>query len=160
MNIHELISSINADLESAKKREQNARAEVNLIIRQAKAEHRRDLTEAEDIRCDGLLATIESAVADRKQIEGKLARAEAARAEDEHADKLSRESHLTPAGRRMTAAAGTAVLSIGRSERTYDPDKDHAAGGKPGSAFLLDVGKAYLGDPIAQERLQRHQLRS
>jgi len=51
----------------------------------------------------------------------------------------------------------TASISIGRNERTYNPDRDKEAGGKPGGAFLLDVGKAFLGDPIAQDRLTRHQ---
>jgi hypothetical protein len=123
LNISELISSINADLASAKQREHNARAEVKSIIAQAKAQHRDDLTQAEDIRCDALLATVESAVADRKQIEGKLARAEAARAEDEHADKLSRESHVTPAGKRM--AKYDSVMRVAGEQQVYRSPAEH-----------------------------------
>ena len=149
MNIYELISSINADLTLAKQREANARAEVKSTIAQAKAEHRNDLTEAEDFRTDSLLETVESAVADQRRLESKLARAEAARLEDENHDSLSRQVHDTPAGRRMSGR--TATLSIGKNERTY-----HQGNDPRGKGFVSDVLRSHLGDPDAWARLARH----
>jgi HK97 family phage major capsid protein len=149
VNIYELISSLNTEIEAAKSREANARAELKAIIQQAKAEHRSELTEAEDLRSDSLLEAVESAVADQRRLESKLARADAVRTDEDRLTSLAGQVHDTPAGKR--ASGRTASLSIGRNERTYRADTD-----PKGTGFVSDVLRAHLGDPDAWSRLSRH----
>jgi HK97 family phage major capsid protein len=157
LNIHDLISSIQADLEQARRREQNARAEIQAIISAAKSEHRKHLTESEDLRADKLFETVESAQADQRAIEGKLARAEAARAEDQRADELSRQSHTTRAGKRMPAY--DEVHRIGGEQQAYRSPAEHGTAldrdNEP--SFIRDLYSAQvLQDPAAMGRLERH----
>lgn len=131
---------------------------------------RRRADEADQLRAE--MRSAAQAILDQAAAEGRdhLTPAESADAERfiqarrilaDDADYLRRsaESHPTPAAAMLAASRGrTSSVAVGRNERTYHLGRDREAGnGRPGSAFLLDVGRALLGDPLANDRLVRHQ---
>jgi hypothetical protein len=150
--VQDLVSRCENDLSDAQRREDNARAEIRAMLDMATDEGRRNLTQAETERSDKLFKDIDAYEDDRKYAERKLAAARREMAAD--------QEYLTRASTRVPAASSTgrtAMFSVGRNERTYHLGVDREAGGSPGSAFLLDAGKAFLGDPLASDRLARHQ---
>lgn len=67
---------------------------------------------------------------------------------DEAAQRLSQQ--VMP-GAPGTGRAYDQVARVGQEERTYRQDHD-----PKGKGFIIDVGRAWLGDPMAQARLARH----
>ena len=148
MTIDELIRSIETEIDDARERAEQAKREVAAIVDGA---HGRDtLSQQETQRTDALFRDIEHAKASGKRCEARLERAQAAQAEDDEADRLSRQVHATNAPR----PTGTREqrMHVTREARTYSPDTDPT-----GSNFYSDVCRQFLyNDPGAQDRLVRH----
>lgn len=81
------------------------------------------------------------------QMTERLRDLEAEQARDEAVERLAAEVHPTGAAR----TAEPSNVRVGAEPRTYAPEKDRG-----GAAFLADVGRSFLGDWAARERLDRH----
>jgi hypothetical protein len=152
MTIEELISSIENEISDSQDREETARQEIRSMLDNAEQQGRQNLTVHEDARSQSLFRDVDLARASGRRSKARLERARAIQADEERIDRQSQDIRDTG-----TSPGRTASFTVGRNERTYNPDRDHEAGGKPGSSFLRDAGKAFLGDPLAAERLARHQ---
>lgn len=138
MNLKDIISGLRAQT-ATKLEERNGIATELAVLRDA-ATTDETAVQALRARKDALDAEIDVQAARITDLEGELAR-------DEAAARLQAEVHATGV---RTEAAATHVR-VGREERTYRPDSD-----KNGVNFILDVGRAYMHDPGAQSRLARH----
>ena len=158
--ISELISSIEVELEAVQKRRMRAKAEVQLILDEAKKEGRANLTDQETEHTDALFETIRMSKAQEKGIRDKLSRAEAIKREEDETEKAQREVYDTPTagGSGVSLAPRSSkphydqAMRVGNEPHTYNPDSDPA-----GRTFLMDVARNFLyQDPQASYRLSRH----
>lgn len=138
---------------AVERRRDSALAAVKLIADTAQREGRATLTPEESDRVEQSFAARDRAKVEMRELDEQLAQLRAQIADERQMTSRQAESH--PTGVRMPAYDHAA--RIGREARTYHPGRDREAGGTPGTAFLLDVGRGFLGDPLAQDRLVRHQ---
>jgi len=149
MNIDELVSSIEREIDDANSRERQARNEVDGIINAAKGQGRRNLTADEDARADALFRDIEAARAARGRSESRLERARDAQRDERQIEARSRQVRDTG----VRAPKYDEVARIGNEAREFNPGNDPS-----GSEFLSTVARAQvMGDAAAWARLQRHQ---
>jgi HK97 family phage major capsid protein len=150
--IDDVINSIEVELEAAVRTRDKSGAEVKYILKAAGDNARSSLNKEEQERVDDLFARRDQAKKDIAGIERKLADARKAKAEELEADEMARETHETGADRPVHDRQQTAIMSVGRNERTYRPDTD-----RKGVNFLRDVARqALFGDAAASFRLANH----
>jgi hypothetical protein len=137
--IEKIIEDLEADIE-------RSRAEVERILDLATAQHRSNLTEAEDSRAEFLMDKAEKAKA-------SLKRAQAVKDEQDEQEKRLLETHKVPSAR--SVAKYDEVIRVGDTTEPHVYSRDKDPEGK-GQAFLMDVAAAYRGSPEANERLARH----
>lgn len=150
--IEQTIAQIEAELDAQVKREQRSRAEIKLIIERGETEGRSAMTEPEKADVKSLFERIEDAKAQQRSLKEKLALAQRVKAEEAESDADVAAAVPTAAAARADSHYRTAHVSVGREERTYNPDKDPT-----GKLFLSDVARQFaFGDPDASARLSRH----
>jgi HK97 family phage major capsid protein len=150
MNLTEMITSIEDEIERARQRADNADGEIKSMLDTARAEGRKVLTENESARTDALFHDIDMFRAGQKRSEARLARAREIEAEERELDKRSRVTR--DSGARLPKY--DEVARVGREARTYSPENDP---GRTGEQFIVDLCRQYLyNDPQANERLARH----
>jgi len=149
-NASALRASVERELADLDQSIESDRREIRAMLDNAEAQGRNALSLAEDAKAEALFRSIDAANAARKRKAHVLANAQAIEDEENELEQRLNVTHKTGAPRRT----GTASLSIGRNERMYHAGKDNA--NQPGSAFLLDVARSHLGDPMATDRLTRH----
>lgn len=138
MTLTELIAQLRGQI-AGKLAERNTKADELAELRSA------DTTDEDAVAAlrsakDALDAEIDALTERVADLDAELAR-------DEAAARLQAEVH--PTG--VTRTGQPAAVRVGQEERTYRPDTD-----RTGRDFLMDVGRAYLGDPTATSRLSRH----
>lgn len=138
MDLAVLIQQLREQL-AAKLAERNSHADRLAELRAADTTDEAAVT-AERAAKDALDAEIDA-------LSERLRDLEAEKARDDAAARLQAE--VVPTG--ATRADGPATVRVGQEPRTYNPESD-----RTGRQFLLDVGRAFLGDFGARERLQRH----
>jgi hypothetical protein len=155
MNVKELRARVEVELEAAIKRQDKARAEIQLIHDTASQEGRSNLTEGESARVKALFDGIDLAKVQEAGVRTKLANV--IRLEGEEAEVETRASENEPTRAASTLAAaqanrGTAHASIGYEARTYRKDTDPT-----GRQFLQDVCRQFLYQDVqAASRLSQH----
>jgi hypothetical protein len=154
MNITELRSQVERELQDIDNRIEADRREVRAILDNAEAKGYKALSQAEDVRAEALMRSIESARAARERKARALEDAKNIEVEERRLEERLNTVH-TLASRGPNR---TSTVHVGHEERTYHPGKDAERGlsNSPGGAFLLDAAQAAMGDYSAQERLQRH----
>src|SRR5262245_24424760 len=151
MQIDELITACEVEVEAATKRRDKAHAERRLILETASREGRSTLSDEDTAHLEDVKATEQRASDDLKGATAKLAEARQLKAEEDEAAKQSREIVPTPAAKRVPRKYDE-LARVGQEERTY-----HAGNDRTGAQFLRDVARQYLRiDPHAEERLARH----
>jgi hypothetical protein len=155
VSLDQMLRDLEAQHQAAERRRDHHHRLARSILQRARNEGRPDVTPAEFTEIDRLAGERDRAARELAAIAPRLAEVRAAHRDD--LAWLNRASETHPTGVARPYSAGTASLSVIRNERTYNPDRDREVKGKPGSAFLLDVGRGFLGDPLANERLTRHQ---
>lgn len=150
MNIDDLITSIEAQLDQAKRDRERALSEIKYLIATVNKEGRAGFNAEERERVEQLRQTADKRKSEIPDIEAKLADARAVKADEAEVDKLNRERVVSvPAQDRP---AYDRVARVGTEERTYRPDTD-----RKGSQFLSDVSRVYLyRDLESEQRLTSH----
>jgi hypothetical protein len=140
------IESYIADIEA---RIAKNRQYIETTLDDAKRVGRSTLTKSADTEVERRFGLID---ADKKALE----RARAIKSDEDSLE--SRLSETRSTGAYDNHERKTATVSVSRNERTYHQGKDIEAGFKnqPGGAFLLDIARSHLGDPMATDRLTRH----
>lgn len=152
IDINDLITSIEVELEGAEKAASRAANEVKFILKRAADEGRANLSAEEDERVRDLFGAREKAKQDVVGIRTKLDQARRAKAEELEERDAQEHTEETPAARRQAAGSRQASVKIGSEERTYDPQKD-----RKGSVFLRDIARSFLfNDEESRYRLSRH----
>lgn len=141
MTIPELIAQLRSQI-SAKLDERNNIADELAELRAA------ETTDADKV--ESLRTRKAELDAELDVLAERVADLETEHARDEAAARL--QSQVVPTGVARTGAP-EADVRVGQEPRTYRPDID-----KTGRQFLLDVGRAFLGDPGASQRLTRHMI--
>lgn len=132
---------------TAKLAERKTHDEKLDAVRKACVDAKRDPSDEESEQISVAQEAKRAIDADIATLERKIAELEDEKVADERAAKLAEER--TPTDTRLPAY--DRVARVGQEQRTYNPEKD-----RTGRQFLLDVGRAFLGDWNAQERLARH----
>jgi len=154
VKLSELIAQHEARM-AEKLRDRNQIAAELTQLRDENTEDEARVTELLDKK-RGLDTEVDAMVARRDELKAEAER-------DAAADRLAKEVH--PTGQRGGAQPYDRVLRVGSEERTYAPHKERGfdasrgvirAGSKAGGQFERDVAGAFLGDPGARERLERH----
>jgi len=160
MKIETVIADAEREVNSLKRSIRRDRDDVEEIIDFAKRQGRQNLTEPEDRQAEEIFSRIQRNRDALDRVEAKLGRAQAVKTETDEQEKRLEEVRPTNAGREFRASPRTTSFSVTRNERTYHPGRDIEAGfrNQPGGAFLLDVSRAFMNDPMAQDRLKRHML--
>lgn len=141
MTITELITQLRGQV-AAKLEERNTIA--------AELEQLRDANTDDQATVDEKRAAKAVLDGDIDALLARVSDLEAEQARDEAAARLQAE--IVPTGATRTGTPD-APVRVGQEPRTYRPDVD-----KSGRQFLLDVGRALLGDPGASNRLTRHMI--
>ena len=154
MNVKELRARVEVELEAAIKRQDKARAEIQLIHDTASQEGRSNLSEGESERVKALFDGIDLAKVQESGVRSKLANV--IRLEGEEAEVEARAEDNLPTRAATTLAQHgqrqTASVSIGNEARTYRKDLDPT-----GRQFLQDVCRQFLyNDVQAASRLSQH----
>lgn len=140
MNLKQMIEQLRAQV-AAKLTERNEAADMLAELRSAETTDETAVSELRS-RKDEIDAEIDV-------IAARIADLEAEQARDEAAARL--QTAVAPTDAPARTGVPATQIRVGQEERTYRPDTD-----KRGRGFLLDVGRAFLGDPTAQTRLARH----
>lgn len=140
MTLAELITQLRGT-QSARLSERNGIADELATLRAADTADEDAVTALRTSK-DGLDSELDAIVQRITDLEGELAR-------DEAAARL--QSQVIPTDATRTTSAPVAPVRVGQEARTYRPDEDPKGGG-----FLADVGRAFFGDWTAQSRLERH----
>ena len=154
IQIDDVITSIEVELEASEKVRDKAIAEVKYILKTASDQGRANLTHEEDGRVEELFTARDKALASIEGIKVKLRSAQ--RARDAEADATAAAEDIHDTGVQLPAARSgerrTTSVSVGRNERTYRPDTD-----SHGIGFLRDVCRSFLfRDAESQFRLDQH----
>ena len=153
MNITDLVAQYQRDVDSARTRYDRARQEITSILDRAKAAGFSNLTAAQDRQCESLLQAADKAKAELRSAESALVKAKEIENDENRLELRLNTVHNTGTGR-QNGPSRTTSLSVTRNERQYHRGQDNV--NQPGSAFLLDIARQQLGDPMATERLTRH----
>lgn len=150
MDINELITSIEVELDLAKKKRDSAMEKIKYTLANVGKEGRSGFSKEEREEVDNCQKVVEDSKVEIAKIKNKLETAQRAKTQELELDKLNQEREETPAGRE--APKYDRVARVGREERTYNPDKD-----KRGRQFLTDVVRQFLfRDLEAEQRLTAH----
>jgi HK97 family phage major capsid protein len=123
---------------------------AKLDERNAKADQLAELRDADTTDEDAVTAARSAKDALDAEIDALVARRDELTAEKERDDAVARlQAEVQTSG--VTRTEAPAAVRVGQEERTYRPDED-----RTGSQFLLDIGRAALGDVSATSRLARH----
>ena len=149
MNIKNLRAQTDVELEAVLTRRRRAKAEIELILDEARKDGRPNLTEEEQRRTDELFQTIELSKAQEIGVKDKLKRIMAIEAEE--ADFESRmNAQPEPSG--VPETHRTASVQVGREARTYSRETDPT-----GRLFFSDVINQFMSNDVrAADRLGRH----
>ena len=151
MDIKNLRAATEVELEASQTRQRRAKAELELILDEARKDGRPNLSADETARTDELFATIEMAKAQELGIKDKLMRVKKIEAEEAEFDARMSE---TPGAANLPARGerGTASVQVGREARTYSKDTD-----PNGKMFFGDVINQFVSNDVrAADRLGRH----
>ena len=153
MNVKELRARVEVELEAAIKRQDKARAEIQLIHDTASQEGRSNLTEGESARVKALFDGIDLAKVQEAGVRSKLANVIRLEGEEAEVEARAEENEPTRAAATMAQAnRGVAHASIGYEARTYRKDTDPT-----GRQFLQDVCRQFLYQDVqAASRLSQH----
>ena len=142
MDITQLISSIEVELEATIKRRQKAKAEIQLMLDSAAQEGRASFSEAEEDRTKELFGAIDLSKAAERGIRAKLENARKVQAEDEELAQAERT--VSPAARvPARQASRDDHFHVTREERTYTPQSDPR-----GQQFLGDVVRQFVSKDV------------
>lgn len=148
MNIDDLITSIEAELEQAKRDRERALNEIKFVIATVNKDGRAGFTKEERERVEQLRETADRRKREIPDIERKLADAEQIKADEREVETLNQQRKETG----TKAPAYDRVARVGTEERTYRPDTD-----RKGRQFISDVARAFLYRDLESEaRLNRH----
>lgn len=153
MDLAELISAFEVELDQARTRAQRAGEEIKGILTRARNEGRASLTAEEDADIHAAHARKEQCGKDIEGIEKKLATARRAK-DEEDAVQIQLATRAAPDASTATPPkpAYDRVARVGQEERTY-----HRGNSGRGTLFLRDVVAQYLNrDMNAEQRLLRH----
>lgn len=149
MDINELITSIEVEMEQAEKKRDAAASTIEFTIAQANREGRAFNAE-ERQSVDDNKKVIEDFKVVRAGIKEKLETAQAAKTSQLELDALNEERTQTKAA--DTKPSYDRVARVGREERTYNQDKD-----RRGRQFMTDVARQFLfRDLESEQRLVQH----
>ena len=154
-NIQSIRAGIESEIADYDRRIDLDKSEITATLASAEGEGRKNLTMAEDTRCEALFDSIERAKSARARKASALSRAREIEREEDESEKRLLDIRPTNAGMRSRGAARSydQVVRIGHESRIYSRENDPE--GK-GTGFLTDVIAAYRGNPNANERLARH----
>ncbi len=139
MTIAQLIAQLRGQV-ATKLQERKTNVDELAAIRGKDVVDATDEARAAELR--GANAAIDADVA---AIQARIAELEVEQERDSAAERL--QSQVTP----LATHERTPVAVVGAEERTYRPDTD-----RKGVGFATDVARAFMGDPEATGRLQRH----
>lgn len=150
MDINELITSIEVELDLAKKKRDSAMEKIKYTLANVGKEGRSGFSKEEREEVDNCQKVVDDSKVEIAKIKNKLETAQRAKTQELELDKLNQEREETPAGRDMPKY--DRVARVGREERTYNPDKD-----RRGRQFLTDVVRTFLfRDLESEQRLTAH----
>lgn len=148
MNIDDLITTIEAELEQAKRDRERALNEIKYTIATVNKEGRAGFTKEESERVEQLRQTADKRKLDIPDIERKLADARQIKADELEVQQLNQQRTQTA----VKPPAYDRVARVGGEERTYRPDND-----RKGTQFLSDVARVFLyRDLESEQRLTNH----
>lgn len=148
MNIDDLITSIEAELEQSKRDRERALNEIKFTIATVNKEGRAGFTKEESERVEQLRQTADKRKLDIPEIERKLADARQIKADELEVEQLNQQRTQTA----VKPPAYDRVARVGGEERTYRPDTD-----RKGTQFLNDVARVFLyRDLESEQRLTNH----
>lgn len=150
MDINELITSIEVELDLAQKKRDAAAEKIKYTLATVAQEGRAGFSKEEREEVDRHKETVEAYKVERANIEARLDVANEAKTSEMELDKLNQERNETDAAK--TAPKYDRVARVGREERTYTVEKD-----RRGKQFLNDVARQFLyRDLEAEQRLVSH----
>lgn len=150
MNIDDLITSIEAQLEQAKRDRDRALSEIKYTIATVNKEGRAGFNQEERERVDQLRELADKRKNEIPDIERKLTDAQAIKADEAEVDKLNQKR--TASVPTQDRPAYDRVARVGKEERTYRADTD-----RKGTQFLTDVARTFLyRDLESEQRLTSH----
>jgi hypothetical protein len=94
--IYDLVSQYEAEVVREEARESCAKREIDVILNDAKASGRKNLTVDEEKRSDALFSEVDKAREARDAAKVKLGNARKVQAEEDESDRRSREVRSTP----------------------------------------------------------------
>jgi HK97 family phage major capsid protein len=148
VNIDDLITSIEAQYEQAKRDRERALSEIKFTIATVNKEGRAGFTKEERERVEQLRDTADKRKNELPEIERKLTDARQVKADEAEVEQLNQQ-------RTQTAVAPKPydrVARVGTEERTYRADTD-----RKGQQFLTDVARVFLyRDLESEQRLTAH----
>jgi len=145
--IDEMISGIEAELDTQRRSRDSATAGIEAITEMAENAGRLNLTADEDTHVRSLVAARKDAKDKMKAIEVQLGNAQRVKAEEVETQRISREVKSTG----VKKPAYDEVARVGAEERTYHPGND-----RKGVQFMKDAVNMFLGDANAKDRVSRH----
>lgn len=150
MNIDELVTSIEVELDLAEKKRTQALETIKFTLAKVGKEGRSGFTKEEREEVARHQETVDGSEAEIAEIRNKLETAERAKEQELKLDKLNKERNQTAAGDDLPRY--DRVARVGREERTYNKDKD-----RRGKQFLNDIVRQFLyRDLEAEQRLVAH----
>lgn len=150
MDINELITSIEVELDLAKKKRDSAMEKIKYTLANVGKEGRSGFNKEEREEVERCQETINQSKPEIAEIQNKLETAQRAKTQEMELDKLNeeRKPNVPEDGR----PAYDRVARVGREERTYTKEKD-----RRGAQFLTDICRQFLfRDLEAEQRLVAH----
>lgn len=148
MNIDDLITSIEAELEQAKRDRERALSEIKFTIATVNKEGRAGFNKEERERVEQLRETANRRKSEIPEIQGKLDDARAIKVDELEVEALNQQRTQTAVAPRPYDR----VARVGSEERTYRADTD-----RKGTQFLTDVARTFLyRDLESEQRLTAH----
>lgn len=148
MNIDDLITSIEAELEQAKRDRERALSEIKFTIATVNKEGRAGFSKEERERVEQLRETANKRKNEIPEIEQKLSDAQGVKTDELEVEALNQQRTQTA----VPPKPYDRVARVGSEERTYRPDTD-----RKGTQFLTDVARVFLyRDLESENRLTQH----
>jgi hypothetical protein len=155
MNIAQLVQSCEEQLRSVEDKKNRIAAETKEIIDNATREGRKNLTRAEDMRIDALIADGEAVKAEIERAKKRLAQARGVEADEERIDAQSRQTHAFASAPKT----GDQRLSMnGKVERDTEdsPVWVRSADGRPAT---VERAQRFADHEVIREQIARAEHR-
>jgi HK97 family phage major capsid protein len=150
MDINQLITSIEVELDLAEKKRNQALEKIKYTLANVGKEGRSGFTKEEREEVERLQEVVAQAEPELREIQAKLDAANRAKEQELKLEKLNAERTQTSVAEGKPSY--DRVARVGREERTYNPEKD-----RRGKQFLTDVVRQFLfRDLEAEQRLIQH----